>query len=254
MSPSPTLSLRLRLARVWSRLTRLRGPMAFFVASLGALGASSWIWAPVTTRSGLLINLATELIGIAFTVFVVDQLLEMHERERWAGLDTHIGAHLRNTVRGRLTDIRTMLGLPHDRFIAIDVMDESGDWERDYFAIVASDVEPRVRSATRSLSGEMWERIMKAVRGASDDMDQAMLKFSHRLSPHRQKAMLEIQDAAHRTLVPFVLAPVYFGVGTFEHTARHEAQAADLRRRSAENLEELAKRLREFGESTFEAE
>lgn len=253
VSPGPSLSRDLSARGAWSRLSRLHGPIGFLVAALSGLAAVSWIFAPQVTRSGLLINLATEVLGIGITVFVVDQLLDMHERDRWFGLDAHIGAHLRNAARIHILAIRSGLDInPNDLIAGLDVLDDESGWERGYFTAVARLVEPQISSAAESLDGTLWTEVMTAVQAVPADFDRLIAKFLHRLSPDTQKAMLEIQDLARQTLAPYEIAPMYFRVGTFKWTPKHEIQAAALRARSTESLADLVRRLRELGESTFE--
>lgn len=174
--------------------------------------ASLWVntkWA----ADGFFVNLATEFIGIGFTVAYVDWILRKYEKDQWRGIDSRIGRQIQYLCNASVTGLRGALGF------SADILDQSimmsgslAEMNTEQMRVATQVLAPAARDRLEALDQSGWLRLANHLQTTSVEADRLLDRFGHHLAPAQIELLLDIQQAIHSALTFYRTFPDFVGV------------------------------------------
>lgn len=162
---------------------------------------------------GFFLNLATEIIGIGFTVGYVDWVLRKHRQEEWHPADARIGKRLRVLLNRVIAGIRD--GLRHDYDLMDSLMLLSHDpirMHKETLRLAVDVMAPTIAQRVRSLDQDGWTTLAVHISDSREDIKIALTFFQNRLRQDQVAYLLDLEEALASSLAYYHVFPELTGV------------------------------------------
>jgi hypothetical protein len=183
---------------------------------------------------GLLVNIATEVLGIVITVAYVDWIVRRHDTDTWRGTDSRVRDRIEIFINGALSGVRSALGFGSD--MLVDVTLQAGDVgaaHREVLRISEHVVEPQALTRIAGMDAKGWKRLVRHLQNTAAAADSLLDRFDSRLRPKQIELLLDIQQQANSALTYYSIVPEYAGIPADQFVESYE-HAHDLQEWGAE--------------------
>jgi len=184
---------------------------------------------------GLLVNVATEVLGIVITVAYVDWVVRRHDTDIWQGTDARVRERVEIFVNGALSGVRSTLGFGSNTLL--DIALQTGDVgaaHQEVLRISEHVVEPQVLTRIAGLDPDGWKQLVRRLQSTAAAADSLMDRFGSRLSPQQIELLLDVQQQANSALTYYSIVPEYAGVPAEQFVESYK-DAYDLQEWGAES-------------------
>jgi len=165
-----------------------------------------WDW------DGLLVNVATEVLGIIITVAYVDWILRRHESARWQGTQERLGQRLQVFVNYTISSMRTAFGIDM-RALNQNIL-AMGDVklaEQELSRFSRESLEPGLRSLLQDMDAASWPNLARSLQSIAARADEILDRYSWQLNPRQVELLLDVQSAAQAAPYLWVVFPELAG-------------------------------------------
>jgi hypothetical protein len=146
---------------------------------------------------GLLINLATEMIGIIITVFFVDRIINHREKVIWKKVEGKINNYTVVIINSTLSSIRGGLG-----FNGLEIFEYIGKpFETlpdlnttDLFNFAFDKVEKEASKRIVNMRDEDWNTLFTNFNNINDSIKRILDLYGSKISPDYFELLIELQD------------------------------------------------------------
>ena len=170
---------------LWFRMVL---PLATIAAVLLVV---NYVW----FRDDLLLNLATELIGIVVTVIYVEYLFQKYKTERWSGAHERIAQRLGVFAGSLVSGLGVRLGAGS---VDQDAIEHGGEATAgsDVCRLATDVLSPAADEGIEALDADGWDDLTAWLRATWDEADRLLERFGDRLEPGQLEAVLDVQSSA----------------------------------------------------------
>lgn len=170
------------------------------------------IWAGFKFPSeGLWMNLGTELIGVLFTVVVVDYLIERHQSAQWRGYKSRGAIRCRILCNAIISSLRSAGGWPVDSIS----WQFSADEKTIHGKIIEFGqihIKKHARQLATGLTIESWNTLQRNFSNASQEIETIIQRFNSQLTPVQLECLDEVSNRLSATRTFPITFPEMFDI------------------------------------------
>lgn len=145
-------------------------------------------------------NIITELIGIVFTLLVVDNYVKWLQKNEWRKVDAHVDKRIIIILNKMITAYRSLLKLPIDWSAQIAVCQNPSGWREAAY----SDIDRIQKICDVDHLKTLQNREWMAFREGAEEFHRLAVEvlsiFNDRIEPHKYIYILSIDEAMQNSL------------------------------------------------------
>lgn len=151
---------------------------------------------------GLLVNLATEVLGIILTVYFVDRIIRNYENEKWRGVEIKLKKYIQVLVNAIISSIRLAFGFSLEdicnREVYIQVFNNPNEnmhlMDSELVRISKEILEPTVFVHVENMNKKSWDLLNTNLKNANDSVEKIISLFGAKLTPEQFEILLDVQE------------------------------------------------------------
>lgn len=174
---------------------------------------ASLILHKLTPNDSFFLNLATEVLGIILTVFLIDRILKDQNKEKWKNVDKRIGTQLKLLINMSISGIRSSLKL--DPNLIEHYSNNSTQPNEIHKAIVqigTKEIKPNLLSLLSSLDSDQWFNLTLHLQTSNNSLNDFLNSFQTLVSPEQMEYLLDLQEALRHACTAYGVFPDVMGI------------------------------------------
>lgn len=196
------------IQRLWDKNRNL---ILRLILPLLALAILSMILSYPFTRKDIFINLGTDFIIIIITIWYVNWILNIHEKNKWLGVEEFISSEAGKVAHGFISIIADQLKLSDKIFPSLG----SGSIQQVQTQIIENvkelDQEMIIDSLKR-FNALQWNDLMESIEEKIADSSSLLIQFGSRIDPSGVECILKFREAASRIISSYSIFKLFLGV------------------------------------------
>lgn len=181
----------------------------FIFIALVSVVAVSFVLRFFLTCDDLLINLATEVIGIIVTVFIVELIINHNEKRRWKVVYKRLETHMYLFFNIYITGIRNALGIQLDLypFMRNSNLKPSSTEEisRKYLKKFREEYEDKLYQALNEASEATWENFITTIIDLHNATISFQSMYNSIIDPDEINTVGLLNDSFHKLITLYKL-------------------------------------------------
>ena len=169
---------------------------------------------------GLLINLATEVLGIILTVYFVDRIIRNYESEKWRGVELKIKKYIQVLVNAIISSFRLAFGFSLEdtcnREVYIRVLNNPNEnihlMDSELVRISKEILEPSVFVHVANMNKKSWDLLNANLKNASNSVERIISLFGAKLTPEQIEILLDVQEIIDNFIMQEATWPDFIAV------------------------------------------